>query len=127
MNDILIVGRLTEPPRAASTQSGTAVTTLRVAVSRRANKEKADYFTVVTWRGLAENCAAYLEQGQLVAVRGELQTRSYQDKNGSTRWTFEITADEVEFLTKANRAKIEGQAAAPEGLEVLSDDEDLPF
>lgn len=60
-------------------------------------------------------------------MRGELQTRSYQDKNGSTRWTFEITADEVEFLTKANRAKTEGQAAAPEGLEVLSDDEDLPF
>ena len=129
MNDINIIGRLIEAPRTAVTQNGTTVTTLRVAVSRRANRGKADYFTVVTWRALAESCESYLEKGQQVAVRGEMQSRSYEDEKGKRRWTWEITADEVEFLAKPLRAELKRSAPEyiGEPIEEELSDEDLPF
>ena len=98
MNKVFIVGRLTRPPEARTTTSGISVTTFTVAVTRRTNREEADFLNVVTWRGLADNCARYLTQGQQVAVIGELRTRSYEANDGTRRYVTEIQADEVEFL-----------------------------
>ena len=97
MNRIIIVGRLTGYPELRATQSGTSVATFNVAVNRRFDKEKADFFRIVTWRGLADNCARYLEKGQQVAVEGELQIQSYTAKDGTTRTAVEINANNVEF------------------------------
>ena len=100
MNKAFIVGRLTRPPEARTTPNGVSVTTFTVAVTRRMNREEADFLTIVTWRGLADNCAKYLVQGQQVAVVGEIRTRSYEAKDGSRRYVTEIQADDVEFLAK---------------------------
>ena len=129
MNKAFIVGRLTRPPEARTTPNGVSVTTFTVAVTRRMNREEADFLNIVTWRGLADNCAKYLVQGQQVAVVGEIRTRSYEAKDGSRRYITEIQADDVEFLAKPkgaeNREAKDGMFAPDDGY--MPDDDDLPF
>ena len=102
MNKCIIIGNLTKTPENKTTPNGISVTTFTVAVSRSHDREKSDFFNVVAWRGLADNCARYLIKGQKVAVEGELQTRSYDDKDGIKRYVTEIIAENVEFLSKPN-------------------------
>ena len=154
MNKAFIVDRLTRPPEARTTPNGVSVTTFTGAVTRRMNREEADFLTIVTWRGLADNCAKYLVQGQQVAVVGEIRTRSYEAKDGSRRYVTEIQADDVEFLAKpgaggnaaggysgANSYSAPQPAQAPKAPannreddlfasemgDILVDDEELPF
>ena len=128
MNKAFIVGRLTRPPEARTTPNGVSVTTFTVAVTRRMNREEADFLNIVTWRGLADNCAKYLVQGQQVAVVGEIRTRSYEAKDGSRRYITEIQADDVEFLAKPEK-KTQGDKAFEAELESILEvnDEKLPF
>lgn len=100
MNKVFIVGRLTKEPELRTTPNGVNVATMSVAVTRRTNREQADFFNVIAWRGLADNCAKYLVKGQQVAVAGELRTRSYEANDGSKRYVTEIQADDIEFLAK---------------------------
>lgn len=100
MNKVFIIGRLTKAPEHRTTPNGASVTTMSVAVTRRMNREQADFFNVIAWRGLADNCAKYLVKGQQVAVAGELSTRSYEANDGSKRYVTEIQADDIEFLAK---------------------------
>ena len=150
MNKVFIVGRLTKEPELRTTPNGVNVATMSVAVTRRMNREEADFFNVVAWRGLADNCAKYLVKGQQIAVVGELRTRSYDAKDGTKRYVTEIQADDIEFLAKpgaagsgasgsyggGNRSSYgSAPAAAPkdddlfasEMSDVLVDDEELPF
>lgn len=150
MNKAFIVGRLTKAPEARTTQSGISVTTFTVAVNRRMNREETDFLNIVTWRGLADNCAKYLVQGQQVAVCGEIRTRNYEAQDGTRRYVTEIQADDVEFLARPsgggggnyqsdNSASFSGGGGMPaapaedgdifasEMSDVLVDDEELPF
>jgi single-strand DNA-binding protein len=119
-NQITIIGNLTDDPELRYTPAGAAVANCRVAVNRRMfNKEsnswddKLDgYFTVNIWRDYAENVAESLSKGTRVMVTGRLISRSYEDKEGQTRWVTEIEADEIcpslrwatAKLTKVNRS-----------------------
>lgn len=143
MNKAFLIGRLTNAPEQRQTPSGVSVCTFGIAVNRRMNREMTDYFNIVAWRGLAETCAKYLVKGQQVAVVGEIQTRSYDDKNGVKRYVTEIVAEDIEFLAKPNNAGSSAgyQPAEPMGKgkpagadmfaqemgDVLMDDEELPF
>lgn len=143
MNKVFLIGRLTNAPEQRQTPNGVSVTSFSIAVNRRMNREITDYFNIVAWRGLAETCAKYLVKGQQVAVAGEIQTRSYDDKNGVKRYVTEIVADDVEFLAKPGSSGNAGgyQQAEPMGKgkpasadmfaqemgDVLMEDEDLPF
>lgn len=101
MNRATIIGNLTRDPELKTTASGVSVCTFTVAVSRAFSKDKdeADFIPIVTWRGLAENCAKFLSKGRKVGVSGRIQTRSYEANNGERRYVTEIIADDVEFLT----------------------------
>lgn len=103
MNSVVMVGNLTRDPELRKTQDGISVCTFSIGVTRPRDREKSDFFSVVTWRGLADNCARYLSKGRRVAVSGHLETRSYDDKNGVKRYVTEIIADEVEFLSSVTR------------------------
>jgi len=85
-----------------------------------------DFYRVNAWRQLGDNCAKYLSKGKKVAVMGELQARTYEDKTGKTRVSLDVSADEVEFLSP----KGEAPQAAPRddlpGFANLPEDE-LPF
>lgn len=123
MNKCIITGNLTKAPEARATSNRTSVTTFTVAVQRRFKRDETDYINVVTWRGLADNCAKYLVKGQKVAVCGEIQTRSYEGQDGQKRYVTEIVADDVEFLNKPGGV----QERESELGELLAEDEELPF
>ena len=135
-NRIVLVGRLTAKPELRTTQSGVAVTTFTIAVERRynnANGEKeSDFIDIVTWRGIAENCAKYLDKGSAVVISGSLQIRNYEDKNGNKRKAAEVVADEVRFITPAKNKQdkadkmIFTNSTTDEAEDALFDD-DLPF
>lgn len=141
MNKAVLIGNLTKDPENRTTPNGTSVTTFTVAVQRTFNREEADFVPIVTWRGLADNCAKYLVKGQKVAVLGRIQTRSYEDQNNQKRYITEIIADDVEFLSKPSGASSQSSNAgfppepnmgeedlfANEMGDMLMDDEELPF
>ena len=115
MNKAILVGNLTRDPELRATASGISVCTFTVAVNRRVSRDAqaqgqrdADFIPIVTWRGLADNCARYLAKGRKVAVIGSIQTRSYDAQDGSKRYVTEVVADDVEFLTPAG-----GSSSAP--------------
>ena len=101
LNTAIIMGRLTADPELRTTNTGIAVTTFTVAVDRRyqqAGEEKqTDFINVVAWRQTAEFVSRYFQKGSMIAVRGSIQTRRYEDNNGNKRTAVEIVADEVSF------------------------------
>lgn len=107
MNKVILVGNLTHDPELAQTPSGISVCKFSVAVNRdytNANGERdADFINVVTWRGLADNCAKYLVKGNKVAVCGWLQTSSYEDRNGEKRYRTDVVADNVEYISTKSK------------------------
>ena len=132
MNKCFVVGNLTKAPENKTTPNGISVTTFTVAVKRRV--EGTDFIPVVTWRGLADNCAKYLVKGQKVAVSGQIQTRSYDDKDGKKRYVTEIVADDVEFLSRPAGTENQSHETEPNEPDLFADqmgaemdDEELPF
>ena len=120
MNKVYLIGNLTRDPEARSTQSGINVCNFSIAVNRRFKNPQTgqydvDYFNIVTWRQLADNCSQYLAKGRKVAVFGSIQTRTYQAQDGTNRLAFDIVADEVEFLTSNPNGtqQAAGNAALP--------------
>ncbi|WP_089858247.1 single-stranded DNA-binding protein [Halanaerobium salsuginis] len=105
LNRIVLIGRLTRDPELRYTSNGTPVCNFTLAVERNytnSNGEKGvDFINIVTWRGLAENCARHLGKGRLVGVDGSLQIRK-SEKNNRTYINPEVNADNVRFLDFAN-------------------------
>lgn len=134
MNVVMLIGRLTRDPELRFTQSGRAVATFSLAVDREFSKEKAtDFFNIVVWGKQAEHVSNYMSKGRQVAVRGSLQTRTYEDKNNVKRYVTEVVADRVEFLGKSDRngAGSSTSQSSPNEPDFSSfssvDDEDVPF
>lgn len=115
MNKIILTGNLTRDPETRATGNGATVCSFSIAVNRRfaqQNGEKVtDFFRINAWRQLGDTCAKYLAKGRKVAVIGELQPRTYEGRDGTPRFSLEVTADEVEFLTP--RSEQQQPAAAP--------------
>lgn len=109
MNNVFLVGRLTNNPELRSLTNGTKVTHFGLAVDKALSYEKrealkkngkqtADFPRIVVWGKKGENCAIYLRKGRLVAVNGRLITHSYKTKEGQNRYVTEVHANEVKFL-----------------------------
>ena len=132
MQRIVITGNLTADPVLRATPNGTSVCNFTLAVNRRfpgADGQKVtDFFNVVAWRGLGESCAKYLAKGKKAAVVGELQARTYTAKDGTTRMSLDVGADEVEFLSPKEETKPDPKPryTDPDTFDDISSD-DLPF
>ncbi len=100
MNSVVLVGNLTKDPVLRYTPESKAVADFTLAVPRTFNREETDFIRVVTWGKQAENVANFLKKGLKCAVQGSIQTGSYVDKNGVTRYTTDVVANQVEFLSK---------------------------
>jgi single-strand DNA-binding protein len=105
LNRVVITGNLTRDPELRSTQGGTSVCSLRVAVNTRRKDQstgewvdKPNYFDVTVWGMQGENCAQYLSKGRPIAVDGRLEWREWQDQQGNKRQSVDIIADSVQFL-----------------------------
>ena len=131
MNKIFIIGNLCRDPELRSTPNGIPVCTFTVAVNRRkagaeAGQPEADFFRVTTWRQMAENCNRFLAKGRKVGVTGTLNLNQYKDSNGLPRYSMEVQADEVEFLSPKDAAE-QPKPPAEGFIQVDDQDESLPF
>lgn len=101
LNIAVLMGRLTAEPELRHTPNNTAVTRFTIAVERsyvKAGEERrADFIDVIAWRHTAEFICKYFRKGQMIALRGTIQTRSYTDSHEIKRKAVEIVADNVHF------------------------------
>ena len=129
MNKVFLIGNVCADPTMSSTPAGVTVSTFSVAADRRfkdAHGEKqTDFFRVQAWRQLGDVCGKYVKKGMKVGVIGELQARTYEAKDGTTRMSLDVNADEVEFMSRAEDKPAE-KPADPNTFENISSD-DLPF
>jgi single-strand DNA-binding protein len=133
LNKVMIIGNLGADPEMRYTANGSAVTTFRVAVSRwfsgadGERREETEWFSVVAWQALAEQCSQYLQKGRRVFVEGRLQTRSWDGADGQRHYRTEVVAQSVLFLDRGPG----GGGAPGERYEAPvggdQDIEDLPF
>jgi single-strand DNA-binding protein len=118
-NKVILMGRLTANPEQKQTPSGVAVTSFTLAVDRKYNngeEKQCDFITIVAWRQTAEFICKYFGKGQAILVCGELQTRTWKDKDGNNRYATEVVASEVNFCETKKEA--EGNNTTPQGQSV---------
>lgn len=110
LNKVMITGRLGADPELRFTPQGNAVCTFRVASNHkvRDKPEETEWFQVLAWDKLGEICNQYLTKGARVYVEGRLQTRKWEDREGTTRYTTEVIASEMIILeSRATGAPVE--------------------
>lgn len=138
LNNICVMGRLVADPELRKTTNGVSTTTFTIACERsiagKDGKRATDFFDIVCWRQTAEFACRYFRKGQLIAVNGTLQTRTYQDKQGNNRKVFEIVADNLHFAEGKKDTghtvatdEIADDIPASDGFAPIPDEPDLPF
>jgi single-strand DNA-binding protein len=96
LNKIMLIGNLGQDPEIRTTSNGSRVANFSLATSRRwtgqdgQQQEKTEWHRIVAWTALADIAEQYLKKGDRVYVEGEIQYRSYEDKDGNTRYITEI-------------------------------------
>lgn len=129
LNNVTLMGRLVADPEIRTTPSGKSVASFRIAVDRAYSKDgnrQADFITIVAWEKTAEFIGKYFSKGSMIALRGEIQTRNYEDSNGNKRTAFEVLAREVSFCGGKNESASAPSTPAPD-FEEIPDGDDLPF
>jgi len=132
LNKVMIIGNVGTDPEMRFTPNGNPVTSFRIATNRSyttpegERKEETEWFDVVTWNRLAENCNQFLTKGQRTYVEGRLRTRSWEGQDGQKHFRMEIIANSVIFLDRRPVGTL------PEaGIETVAEDDieagDIPF
>ena len=114
MNRVILMGRLTADPELRQTPQGTAVTRFTIAVDRRFSREggqQADFITCVAWRQTAEFICRFFQKGRMIAVEGQLQSRSWDGQDGKRQYATEVVVDNAFFTG----SKSEGGATQQTG------------
>lgn len=133
-NKIILGGRLTTDPELKKTQQGTSVTSFSLAINRKGNKDVTDFINLVAWRNTAEFISKYFQKGSSIVVEGELQARTFEDKQGAKRQAVEVLVHDVYFID--SKGNVEFSAPKTEDafatdtpkFEDLNDEDDtLPF
>ena len=135
MNVITLMGRVTADLELKTTNNGVSVTSFTLAVDRgytpKGQEKQTDFINCVAWRNTAEFITKYFRKGSRMAVKGELQQRSYTANDGSKRSVFEVIVDGAFFCEgkQNSHAPSAEFAAAMQGEDVteIMSDEDLPF
>lgn len=141
VNKVILVGNLGKDPEVRHLESGAAVANFPIATTesykdKNGNRqEQTEWHNIVLWRGLAEIAEKYLRKGSQVYIEGKLRSRSWEDKEGNTRYITEIVGDNMTMLGGGNRA--DNSPSSPEPAKsktsskaaIQDEDEadDLPF
>ena len=103
LNQSIIVGRLIKDPELKETDNGNKVANIILAVNRSYKNSDGDYDTdyipCVLWKGTAERTVQYCKKGDLVGVKGTLQSRVYDKEDGTRQYVIEIVVDKVTFIS----------------------------
>lgn len=101
INVVTLQGRLTRVPELMHTKSGIATVSFQIAVERdykNGDEKETDFITVVGWRKTAEFICRYFDKGQMIGITGQLQSRSFEDKNGQKRTVLEVKIEHAYFM-----------------------------
>jgi len=132
VNKAIIVGNLGSDPELRFTQSGKAVTNFSLATNEKwKNKdgelqEETEWHRVVVWGPQAESCEKYLSKGRQVYIEGKIKTREWEDKEGNTKYTTEVVAQTVQFLSGGQGGGGGGTSKSQQPAPI-TDDDDIPF
>ncbi len=119
-NKVILMGRICNDLELKETTNGNKVVSFRLAVDRgyqtKGEEKKTDFLNVTAWRSVAEFISKYFSKGRLILLEGELQTRSFDNKDGETQWITEVVVSKAEFTGEAkpvspNQAPITNQPA----------------
>jgi len=116
LNKVIIMGRITKDLELKTTNGGHAVVSFSIATNRnyKENGEyPTDFFDIVAWRKTAEFICNHFSKGQLIAIEGTLQTRSYVDSNNITRKVTEINVDSAFFCGEKKEPANNGYGQQP--------------
>ena len=143
VNKVILIGNLGRDPEVRYLESGTPVANFPIATSESYKDKnsgekitKTEWHNIVIWRGLAEVAEKYLKKGNSVYIEGKLQTRNWQDKDGNTRYSTEVVADNMVMMGSregggdSGSAQPQAAAAASTPAAAVSNaegGEDLPF
>ena len=133
VNKIIVIGNLGGEPEMRFTPNGRPVTSFNVATNWRyttaegERREETEWFTVVTWGKLAEQCNQFLNKGRLVYVEGRLHTHSWEGQDGQKHSRNEIVANRVSFLDRQVAASLPGEKTAESAGGDEIEPEDLSF
>ena len=119
LNQFVGVGRLVAEPSVKETEDGKQVSNITIAVPRSYKNENGEYDTdfvdVVLWNGIAENTAEYCHKGDIIGVKGRIQTSNYETEDGEKRKSTQIVAEKITFLSSSKDKK--------DALETTKDDD----
>ena len=158
INKVILIGNLGQDPDLRSTASGATVANLRIATTERRKdrdgnwSDHTEWHSVLSFGRTAENVGKYCRKGKQVYIEGRLQTRKWQDREGRDRYSTEVVADNIRFLSGGGQGASQGggygggggggyqqqrpqggwnqQASAPPASPEpmpYSDDEEIPF
>lgn len=113
-NIVYLIGRLTGNPEVKELENGKKVSTITLAVQRAYKNEEGvyetDFFRCVLWDGVASNTANYCKKGDLIGIKGRLQSNSYEDKEtGEKRFSMEVVTDKVSFLASKKDPELDSE------------------
>ena len=117
VNKVILIGNLGKDPEIRRLENGAVVATFSIATSESftdknsgEKKEITDWHDIVLWRGLAEIAEKYIRKGTKIYVEGKLKKRTWQDKEGNTKYNTEVIGEELTILS---RLEISDKTAAP--------------
>ena len=137
INKVILIGHLGKDPEVRYLEGGVSVVSFPLATSETFNKdgrkvEQTEWHNIVMWRSLADVAAKYLQKGKLVYIEGKLRTRSFEDKEGTKKYTTEVVAENFTMLGR--KSDFEGTNNRPvsktdnaDEYNSASDTDDLPF
>lgn len=130
INKVILLGNLGADPELRYTTSNMPVTTLRIATNEwrtidGQQQTQTEWHKVVVWGKQAENCSKYLSKGRTVFVEGRLQTRMWEDKEGNKRYTTEIIAQNIQFISGSKSENTQEGLAGFNGNDIKSSANDI--
>ena len=132
LNKVMIIGNIGSEPEMRFTPNGSPVTSFRVATNWMyttadgERKQETEWFTVVAWNKLAEQCNQFLTKGRLVYAEGRLRTRTWESQDGQKHYRTEIVANRVTFLDRQPLGTLPEEKTEGTGGGELEPD-DIPF
>lgn len=141
LNKVILMGRFTRDPELRSTPQGVSTCAFSIAVDRnfvrQGEERKADFINCVAWRQTAEFISKYFKKGNMVALEGSIQTRSWDDQDGKKRYATEVIVSQVYFAeskresqgysTEESFSQVNDFGSLPEPISPMGTDDDLPF
>lgn len=111
INQVVLVGRLTSDPELTKTENGKNKTSITIAVNRPFKNSdgiyETDFIRCTLWNGIATNATEYCKKGDTIGLKGRIQVSTYEDEEGNKKYSTDVIAERVSFLTSNRKGDIE--------------------